>query len=162
MVGVGDIALVRYAFDHAKTLLQALGKLVGGGLKRRSVEGVVDIFGGFPLLALVVHLLHDGEGERRGTGVGVALAGHVLHALVKSRVAERDRGIAVVEELVDGLTLFESCARAVLPENGRRVGERALQTVVAAAQGAVAELKTLVENRPEFFNVAACGQRHVR
>ena len=88
VVGVRDIALVRHALDHAEALLQALGELVGRGLERRAVEGVVDVFGGFPLLALVVHLLHDGEGERRCAGVGVALAGHVLHALVKARVAE--------------------------------------------------------------------------
>ena len=162
VVGVRDIALVRHTLDHAEALLQALGELVGRGLERRSVEGVVDVFGGFPLLALVVHLLHDGEGEGRGTGVGVALAGHVLHALVESCVAERDGGVAVIEQAVDRFALFEPCARAVLPENGSGVGQRTLQTVVAAAQGAVAELKALVENRPELFDVAACGQRHIR
>ena len=99
--------------------------------------------GAYGALNSGVQRVHDLQGEGSGAGIGVGLAGHVLHALVKARVAERDRGIAVVEELVDGLTFFESCARAVLPENGRRVGERALQAVVTAAQRAVAELKTL-------------------
>ena len=88
MVGVRDIIAVRDARHKPKTLLQALGKLVGRGLQRRAVEGIVDVLGSLPLLALVVHLLHDGEGEGRCAGVGVALAGHVLHALVKARVAE--------------------------------------------------------------------------
>ena len=47
--------------------------------------------------------------------------------------------------------------RAVLPQNGRRVGERALQALVTAAQRAVAELQTLFKDRPELFNVAAGG-----
>ena len=114
-----------------------------------------------PLGAFVVHLLHDGEGERRGAGVGVALAGHVLYAFVKACVAKGNGGVTVVEKPVDGLALFESCARAVLPENGRRVGERALQAVVTAAQRAVAELKTLFKDRPELVDVAAGGERHV-
>ena len=91
----------------------------------------------------------------------MALAGHVLDALVKTRVAKGNGGIAVVEELVDRLALFEPCARAVLPEDGSRVGERALQAVVAAAQRAVAELKALFKNRPELFDVAAGGERHI-
>ena len=39
VVAVGDIVLVRDAFHDAKALLQALGKLVGGGFQRGAVEG---------------------------------------------------------------------------------------------------------------------------
>ncbi len=43
----------------------------------------------FPLGAGVVHVLHDGQGKGRCGGVGVALAGHVLDALVQARIAQR-------------------------------------------------------------------------
>ena len=161
MVAVGDIALVGHALDDAEALLQALGKLVGRGLERCAVEGIVDVLGSLPLLALVVHLLHDGQGERRGGGVGMALAGHVLHALIESGVAEGDGGVAVVEQTVDGFALLETGAGAVLPEDGRGVGERTAQAVVAAAERAVAQLEPVFKNIPELFDVAAGGERDV-
>ncbi len=43
VVAVGDIALVRDARINAKTLLQALGELVGRGLQRRAVQREVDV-----------------------------------------------------------------------------------------------------------------------
>ena len=106
MVAVGDVALVRDAGDDAKAALEALGKFVGGGFQRRAVQGVVDIFGLFPFGAFVIHLLHDGQGKGRGGGVGVALARHVLHALVKAGIAQRNRGVTVIEQAVDGLALL--------------------------------------------------------
>ena len=115
VVAVGDVALVGDALDDAEALLQALGELVGGGLQRRAIEGVVNILGVLPLLALVVHPLHDGQGEGGGGGVGVALAGHKLDALVETGIAQRDGGIAAVEQLVDDLTLFQAGQSAVLP-----------------------------------------------
>ena len=86
---------------------------------------------------------------------------HVLDALIKSRVAERDRRIAAVEELVDRLALFEPRERAILPEDRRGVRERALETVVAAHEGLVAELEPFVENLPELIERAAGRERHV-
>ena len=138
VVAVGDVALVGDTLDDAEALLQALGKLVGGRLQRGAVEGVVDVLGGLPLLALLVHLLHDGQGEGGGGGIGVTLTGHVLHALVQARVAQGDGGVAAVEELVNGLTLFKPRQSAVLPQDGGGVGNGAQQAVVAAAQGPVA------------------------
>ena len=58
VVAVGDIVLVRDALHDAKALLQALGKLVGGGFQRGAVEGVVHVLGFLPRVALVVHVLH--------------------------------------------------------------------------------------------------------
>ena len=43
MVGVGDVALIGNAGDQAEPLLQALGKLVGGGFQGRAVEREVDV-----------------------------------------------------------------------------------------------------------------------
>ena len=161
VVGVGDIALVGDAGHHAESVLEALGKLVGGGLQRGAVEGEVDIVGLSPLIALVVHVLHHLQGEGLGLVIGVGLAGHVLDALVQASVAQGDGGVAAVEELVDGLALGKACQCAVLPQDGGSVGQGALQTLVAAHQGTVAQLQTLVEDLPELVHVTAGGQGHV-
>ena len=92
----------------------------------------------------------------------MALAGHELDALVETGVAQRDGGIAAVEQLVDDLTLFQAGQSAVLPQDGGGVGGGTLQALVAAAQRTVAQLQPLVENLPEFLDVAAGGQGHVR
>ena len=97
VVAVGDVALVRDALDHAEPALQALGELVGGGLQRCAVQGIVDILRSLPLGALVVHPLHDLQGEGGGGGIGMALAGHVLDALIQPRIAQGDGRIAVIE-----------------------------------------------------------------
>ena len=162
MVGVRDIALVGDAVDDAEAVLQALGELIGGGLQGRAVEGVVDVLSLLPLLALVVHFLHHGEGEGCGGGVRVALAGHILHALIEPGVAERDGGVAVVQQLVDGLALLQTGQGAVLPQDGGHVGQRALQPLVAAPQGTVAQLQPLLKDLPELVQVAAGGEGHVR
>ena len=92
----------------------------------------------------------------------MALARHVLHALVKPRVAEGDGGVAVVEELVDDLALLQPGQRPVLPEDGGHVRGRALQPLVAALQGPVAELQPLVKDPPELPQVPAGGKCHIR
>ena len=82
VVAVGDIVLVGDAGHDAKALLQALGELVGGGFQRGAVEGVIDVLGLFPGVALVVHVLHHAQGKGLCTGIGVAAAGHILDALI--------------------------------------------------------------------------------
>ena len=162
MVAVGDIALVGDAGDDAEAPLEALGELVSGGFQGGAIQGVVDILRLFPLGAFVVHLLHDGQGKGGGGGVRVALAGHVLHALVKARIAQGDGGIAVKEELVDGFALLQAGQGAVLPENGCGVGQGALQAVVAALQGPVAQLQALFKDAPELVQIPTGGQGHIR
>ena len=161
VVGVGDIVLVGDAGDHAKTLLQAFGKLVGRGLQRRAVEAEVDVVLLFPARAGVVHVLHDLQRKGLGGRVGVAAAGHILAALIQAGVPQADGGVAAVQQLVDGLALFQAGQRAVLPQDGRGVAQRAFQAVVAAHQGLVAQLQALVKDLPELVKVAAAGQRHV-
>ena len=161
MIAVGDVALVRDALDDAEALLQGLGELVGGGLERRTVQRVVDVLGGLPLGALVVHALHDAECERRGLVISMTVARHVLDALVEAGIAKRDGGITTVEQLVDGFALLETRERTVLPQDGRGIRERALETVVTAAQGAMAQLEALLEDVPELLLVAAAGQRDI-
>ena len=92
----------------------------------------------------------------------MALAGHELDALVETGVAQRDGGVAAVEQLIDDLTLFQTGQSTVLPQDGGCVGGGTLQALVAAAQRTVAQLQPLVEDLPEFLNIAAGGQGHVR
>ena len=106
-------------------------------------------------------MVHDIECERRGGRVGVGLAGHVLDALIKSRVAEGNCRISAVEQLVDGFALFEAGQRAVLPEDRRGVGQRALEPVVAAHERTVAQVKPVVKDLPELIQSAAGRQRDV-
>ena len=96
--------------------------------------------------------------SRLALELGELLADEREHALPEAGVAERDRGVAVEEEVVDLLALLETRERAVLPENRRRVGERAHQTVVAAVERAVAELHALVENLPELRQARVLGR----
>ena len=161
VVGVRDIIAVRDARHKPKTLLQALGKLVGRGLQRRAVQAEINVVLVLPLSTGVVHVLHNVKRKRLGGRVGVAFAGHILAALIQARVAQTDGGITAVEQLVDGLTLLQAGQRAVLPQDGRGVAQRALQAVVAAHQGLVAQLEALVKNLPELIKIAAAGQGHV-
>ena len=59
MVAIGDIALIRDAFDDAKTTLQTFTKLVRCRLKGCSIQAEVDIVLFLPGVALVVHMLHN-------------------------------------------------------------------------------------------------------
>ena len=108
VVAVGDIVLIGDTGHDAEPLLQALGKLVGGGFQRGAVERVIHVLGLLPLGALVVHVLHHAQGKRLGTGIGVALAGHILHALIQTSVAQADGGVAAKEQLVDLLALLQA------------------------------------------------------
>ena len=154
VVAVGDVALVRHAGDDAEAALQALGELVGGGLEWGTVDGVVNILGGLPLVALVVHALHDRHGERRAVLIGVARTRHVLHALIQAGITQADGGIPAKEQLVDLLALIQARQGAILPQDRGGVGQGAQQALVAAAQGAMAQLQALIEDLPELVHVA--------
>ena len=161
MVGVGDIVAVGHARDDAEALLQALGELVGRGFQRRAVEAEVDVGFRFPLGAGVVHVLHDLQRERLSGRVGVALAGHILAAFVQARVAQADGGVTAVQQLIDRLAFLQAGQRAVLPQDGRGVGQGALEAVVAAHERGMAQVEPLVKNLPEAVKIAAGGQRHI-
>ena len=161
MVAVGDVAFVGDALNDAEAALEALGKLIGSGFQGRAVEGEVDVAFLFPLLAGVVHVLHDGKGKGCGLGVCVALAGHVLDALIKTCVAQGDGGVAVVEQFVDGLALFQPGTGSILPQNGGNIRESSLEPFMAAHQRPVAQLQPLVKDAPELLQISAGGKGHV-
>ena len=60
-----------------------------------------------------------------------------------------------------GSPLLQPGQSAVLPQDGGRVGQGALQPLVAAHQRPVAQLQPLVEHLPELLAVAAGGEGHV-
>ena len=162
MVAVGDIVAVRNARHNAKPLLQALGKLVGGGFQRGAVQRVINIFSVFPLVALIVHVLHHAQGKGFCGGVGMALAGHIFAAFIQARIAQADGGVAAVQQLINGLALFQAGQSAVLPQDGCRIGQGTLKAVMAVLQGAVAQFQALIKNFPEFIRLTAGGQGHIR
>ena len=155
VVRVGDVVLVGDTVDLAEALLQALGKLVGGGLQRSAVDGVVDVLFGFPLGTGVVQSLHDLEAELFTGFGGVGLTLHVVDALCQTGIAEGDGGVTAVEEFVDGLAGFQTGDGAILPEDGSDVGRRAEQTLVADAQSSVAEVEALFHELPELLFILA-------
>ena len=161
VVAVGDIVAVGHALDDAETLLQALRELVGRALERRAVDAVVDVLRRLPLEAVGIELLHDLQTESLALVLGELLADQRIDAFPQSRVAERDGGIAVEQQLVDGFALFQTRERAVLPQNRRRVGQRALESFVTRLQGSVTKLHALVEDLPEFVHVAVGAQSDV-
>ena len=161
VVAVGDIVLIGDAGHDAEPLLQALGKLVGGGFQRGAVERVIHVLGLLPLGALVVHVLHHAQGKGLGTGIGVALAGHILHALIQTSVAQADGGVAAKEQLVDLLALLQAGQCAVLPQNGGGIAGGAHQALMAGLQCFVAESQALVKDLPELLEVAAGGKGYI-
>ena len=83
----------------------------------------------------------------------MGLAGHAYAHLMQTAVAQRDGGIAVKQKLVDGLTLFQSCQGTVLPQDRGYIGDGSKQTLMTAAQRAVAELQALLKNLPEAVHI---------
>ena len=158
MVAVGDIALVRHARNNAKTALQALGELIRRRLQRRAVQREIDVAFGLPLGAFVVHVLHDGHGKRRAFLLGVAVARHVLDALIQTGIPQADGGIAAHEQFVDRLALLKARQGAVLPQNRCGIRKRAHQALMTAQQGTMAQLKALVEDLPELVHVLMRAQ----
>ncbi len=120
MVAIGDIALaVGDALTYAEPLLQALGKLIGGGIPGGCRTANNRYFsGGFPLDALIVHVLHHTQGKGLCGGIGMALAGHIFAAFIQARIAQADGGVAAVQQLINGLAFLQAGQSAVLPQMG--------------------------------------------
>ena len=149
--------MVGNILDDTETLLQALGEFVGRGLQRRAIERVVDVFGCLPLIALVVHMLHNLQGKRLHGRVSVALAVHCHAALVQTCVTKANSRIAVVEQLVNSLTLFKASQRTILPQNRSHIGECTLQALMTALQCTMAQIQALIKDTPESIFVLIFG-----
>ena len=79
---------------------------------------------------------------------------HVIDAFGKSCVAQADRRIAVVEQLVDGFSGLQTCNGAVLPLDGSHIGKGSEQPFVTNPERAMAQFQAFVHQVPEFFFVA--------
>ena len=88
-------------------------------------------------------------------------ARHISYAFVKPRIAERNSGIAAVQELIYLFAFFKPCKRAVLPQNGRGVRQSAFKTIMTAHKRAIAQFQTIIEYFPELLLVAARRKSHV-
>ena len=106
VVAVSDVALISNTRDNTKATLKCLSKLVGGGLKRSSVEGIIDILCFLPLSALIVHVLHNLKCKWSCLFVGVAVTSHSLNTLVQACITKRNGGISAVKQRIDNLTLI--------------------------------------------------------
>lgn len=115
MVAVGNIIPVSYARNDPKTPLEGLGELIGGGLQGSTIQAEIDVAGRFPGLTGIVEAVHNSDGKGFGLRVSMALAGHVLHALIEAGVAQGDGRISIEQELVNDLALFQPGQSAVLP-----------------------------------------------
>ena len=161
VIGVGDVLVVGNILDDTEALLQALGELVGRGFQRRAVQRIIDILSSFPFVALIVHVLHDFQRKGLHGRVGMALAEHCHATFIQTCIAETNSRIAVVEQLVNSLTLFQTRQSTVLPQNRSNVGECTLQTLMTALQCAMAQVQTLIKDTPESIFVLICGKRNI-
>ena len=68
----------------------------------------------------------------------------------------------MVQQLVNGLTLLQTRAGAVLPQDGSGVGQSAFEPLMTAQQSTVAQLQAFIKDLPEFLNIPPGGQSHIR
>ena len=161
MVGVGVVALVSDILNGAVLLLVDAGEAVAQALGGGAVEGeaqsglLLPPVGGLPQVA------HHPQGKLLSLGGGVGAALDQLGQLVQADVAQRQGGVAALQQLVDGLALFQPGDGAVLPVNGGDVGAHSLQGVVAAHQGLEAQLQTAVQLLPELVLVPSGDNAHL-
>ena len=95
-------------------------------------------------------------------GVRLADSAHKLGDLVQTNVTERNGGITAVEQMLDALTLAESCKSAVLPVNRADVACDLLECFVTAHKSLKAKLESLVKELPELLLVAPCDNTDLR
>lgn len=153
VIGIGNVIMVGNSGDDAKALLKALGEFVGRGLKRSAIDGVVDVFFSLPFRAGIVEKLHDANAKFFPYSGSVGCAFHVIDTFGESGIAQRNRGIAIEEKLINGFSWLQTGQSPILPKNRSHVAWSAEQAFVAKLQGAVAEFQTIAEDFPEAFFV---------
>ena len=85
------------------------------------------------------------------------LAGHAHTHLIETCVTQADCAVVVIEQTVDLLAFFQAGYGAVLPEDGRDVRDSSQQSLMAAAQGTVAELQAVFQDLPELVHISIRG-----
>ena len=153
MIGVGNIIVIRDIRNPAKTLLQAFGKFVCGGFQRCPVNRIINVLRFLPFVAGIVQSLHDRQRKGLRLRIGMAFPRHIFAHLIKTCIAQRDRGIAMIQKCIDGLSLFQSGNGPVLPQDGCHVAQRSKQSLMPASKCLVAKFQPLIQNLPEFLFV---------
>ncbi len=92
----------------------------------------------------------------------MAVARHVLDALIQAGIAQADGGVSAHEQLVDCLALLQTSEGTVLPKNRCGIRKRTHQALMTAQQGTVAQLKALIEDLPELVHVLMRAQCDIR
>ena len=104
VIGIGDVVMVGNSGDDAETLLETLGEFLGRGLKRSAIDGVVDVFFSLPFSAGIIEKLHDANAKLFPCSRSVGNAFHVIDTFGESGIAQRNRGIAIEEKLINGFS----------------------------------------------------------
>ena len=110
---------------------------------------------------IVEDMLHNFESKRFSIGVSVALAGHILYALIQTCVTEADGGVAAEEQLINLFSLFQTSQCAILPMDRAHIARSSKQPFMSSLQSAMAKIKTLIKDSPEFIEVLFRTTGHI-
>ena len=91
----------------------------------------------------------------------MGLSQHPHTHFIQARIAQRNGRIAVKEQTINLLSLFQAGQSAILPENRRYIGNRAQKALMAASEGSVAQLQTFLQNLPLFIHIALAGTGYI-
>ena len=92
----------------------------------------------------------------------MAHALHQLSQLIKADIAQGNRGIAVFQILINRFALLQTSNCTILPMHRADIALNALQRIMAAHQGFIAQLQTLVEQLPELLLIALRQNANLR
>ena len=138
-----------------KRLLQAFGKLVGGGLsigepykwRTRWIGFLLSICSQASFMCCMTSSA-NGVAVR----IGVGFAGHVADALAQTSVAKGDRGVAAAPAACRWSRPFsDGQEHRTARGSAQRQIKYPLKRLWRQHQGAIAQIKTLIENFPEVF-----------
>ena len=154
MVGVSVVALVGYVLDGTEASLIHASEAVAEALGRGTVEAEAQSGLGLPFFAGPTQTVHNTQREVLTLFRSMAYALHQLSQLIEADIAQGNGGITVLKEFIDGFTLLQTSDGAILPMHGANIATHALQSVMTAHQGFIAQLQTLIQELPEFLLVA--------
>ena len=74
----------------------------------------------------------------------MALARHILHALIQAGIAQADGGVAAEEQLVDFLTLLQASQCTMLPMNRAHIRNGTEQPLMTSLQCSMANIQSFI------------------
>ena len=106
MIGIGIVSFVRNILDSAEAFLVDAGKPVAQGFSRGSIQRESQSRFSTPLLAGRVEVLHDTHSKFLAFRCRVAASLHGHRAFIKADIPQRQRGVAIFQELINGFALL--------------------------------------------------------